>query len=174
VRWAAFCAKRDAIELELQRLRGLRVNPVKIANELIEPALGKPLERETTVFELLRRPDTTHAGLQQLAENAGLAEAVALAPEVVEQVEIQAKYQGYIDRQRDEVARQAAYETLALPESLDYTEVIGLSREVCQKLQTHRPQTLGQAARIQGVTPAAMGLLLVHLKRIGVALGAVL
>ena len=174
VRWAAFCAKREAIELELQRLRSLRVNPTKIAHDLIEPVLGKPLERETTVFELLRRPETTYAGLQQLAERAGLAEAVALSPDVVEQVEIQAKYQGYIDRQRDEVARQAAYETLALPETLDYAEVVGLSREVCQKLQTHRPQTLGQAARIQGVTPAAIGLLLVHLKRLGVALGAAL
>ena len=174
VRWAVFCAKREAIEQELQRLRGLRVNPTKIAHGLIEPVLGKPLERETTVFELLRRPETTYAGLQQLAERAGLAEAVALSPDVVEQVEIQAKYQGYIDRQRDEVARQAAYETLALPETLDYAEVVGLSREVCQKLQTHRPQTLGQAARIQGVTPAAIGLLLVHLKRLGVALGAAL
>lgn len=174
VRWAAFCAKRESIESELQRLRGLRVNPVKVANEWIEPALGKPLERETTMFELLRRPDTTHAGLQQMVEQAGLAEAVSLVPEVVEQVEIQAKYQGYIDRQRDEVARQAAYETLALPDNLDYTEVVGLSREVCQKLQTHRPQTLGQAARIQGVTPAAIGLLLVHLKRLGIALGAAL
>ena len=174
VRWAAFCSKREAIEQELQRLRGLRVNPVKIANALIEPALGKPLERELTMFELLRRPDTTHLGLRRMAEQAGLAEAVSLVPEVVEQVEIQAKYQGYIDRQRDEVARQAAYETLALPDSLDYTDVVGLSREVCQKLQMHRPQTLGQAARIQGVTPAAIGLLLVHLKRLGVALGAAL
>ena len=173
-RWAAFSAKREAIDLEQQRLRALRVNPLKIASELIESALGKPLEREATAYELLRRPDTTHAGLQTLVEQSGLGEAVTLAPAVVEQVEIQAKYQGYIDRQRDEVARQAAYETLALPEALDYTEVIGLSREVCQKLQTHRPQTLGQAARIQGVTPAAIGLLLVHLKRIGVALGAVL
>jgi tRNA uridine 5-carboxymethylaminomethyl modification enzyme len=93
---------------------------------------------------------------------------------VIEQVEIQAKYQGYIDRQRDEVARQATYENLNLPEALDYAEVIGLSREVCQKLQTQRPQTLGQAARIQGITPAAIGLLLVHLKRMGVALGAAL
>ena len=174
VRWAAFCAKREAIELEQQRLRALRVNPLRVSAELLEAALGKPLERETTAFELLRRPDTTHAGLQQLVEQAGLADNVALAPDVVEQVEIQAKYQGYIDRQRDEVARQAAYETLALPEALDYSEVIGLSREVCQKLQAHRPQTLGQAARIQGVTPAAIGLLLVHLKRMGVALGAAL
>ncbi len=174
VRWAAFCAKREAIELEQQRLRALRVNPLRVSAELLEVALGKPLERETTAFELLRRPDTTHAGLQQLVEQAGLADNVALAPDVVEQVEIQAKYQGYIDRQRDEVARQAAYETLALPEALDYSEVIGLSREVCQKLQAHRPQTLGQAARIQGVTPAAFGLLLVHLKRMGVALGAAL
>ena len=126
------------------------------------------------MYELLRRPDTHYAGLQQLAEHAGLAAAVALTPEVIEQVEIQAKYQGYIDRQRDEVARQAAYETLVLPETLNYTDVVGLSREVCQKLQAHRPQTLGQAARIQGVTPAAIGLLLVHLKRLGVALGAVL
>jgi tRNA uridine 5-carboxymethylaminomethyl modification enzyme len=173
-RWTAFCIKRDAIDLEQQRLRALRVNPLKIPNELVEAALGKPLERETTAYELLRRPDTTYVGLQTLVEQSGLGEAVVLAPAVVEQVEIQAKYQGYIERQRDEVVRQAAYETLVLPEALDYTEVIGLSREVCQKLQTHRPQTLGQAARIQGVTPAAIGLLLVHLKRIGVALGAVL
>ena len=174
VRWTAFCAKRDAIEQEQQRLRGLRVNPVKIDAEAVATALGKPLERETTMFELLRRPDTTYAQLLQLAASTGLAEAVALPAEVVEQVEIQAKYQGYIDRQRDEVARQATYENLSLPEALDYTEVIGLSREVCQKLQTQRPQTLGQAARIQGVTPAAIGLLLVHLKRMGVALGAAL
>jgi len=174
VRWAAFCDKRDSIEQEQQRLRGLRVNPQKIAQEVIEPILGKPLERETTMFELLRRPDTNHAQLQQLAAAVDLAETVTLPAEVVEQVEIQAKYQGYIDRQRDEVARQAAYEHLSLPEALDYTEVIGLSREVCQKLQTQRPQTLGQAARIQGITPAAIGLLLVHLKRMGVALGAVL
>lgn len=173
-RWAAFCVKRDAIELEQQRLRGLRVNPAKIESALIASALGKPLERETSMYELLRRPETTYAGLRQLAANAGLAEVVDLAADVIEQVEIQAKYQGYIDRQRDEVARQSAYETLALPETLDYTEVIGLSREVCQKLQTQRPQTLGQAARIQGITPAAIGLLLVHLKRMGVALGAVL
>ncbi len=174
VRWAAFCAKREAIELELQRLRALRVNPGKIDPGLLTLALGKPLERETTMFELLRRPDTTYEGLHQMAVEAELAKALVLAPEVVEQVEIQAKYQGYIDRQRDEVGRQAAYETLVLPDSLDYSEVIGLSREVCQKLQTHRPQTLGQAARIQGVTPAAIGLLLVHLKRLGVALGAAL
>ena len=174
VRWAAFCDKRDAIEREQQRLRALRVNPAKIPGELIESVLGKSLERETSMYELLRRPDTHYAGLQQLAEHAGLAAAVALTPEVIEQVEIQAKYQGYIDRQRDEVARQAAYETLVLPETLNYTDVVGLSREVCQKLQAHRPQTLGQAARIQGVTPAAIGLLLVHLKRLGVALGAVL
>ena len=174
VRWAAFCAKREAIELELQRLRALRVNPGKIDPGLLTLALGKPLERETTMFELLRRPDTTYEGLHQMAVDAELAKALVLAPEVVEQVEIQAKYQGYIDRQRDEVARQAAHETLVLPDSLNYSEVIGLSREVCQKLQTHRPQTLGQAARIQGVTPAAIGLLLVHLKRLGVALGAVL
>jgi tRNA uridine 5-carboxymethylaminomethyl modification enzyme len=174
VRWAAFCTKRDAIEQEQQRLRALRVNPVKLDADAVATVLGKPLERETTMFELLRRPDTTYAQLLQLAVRTGLAEAVALSAEVVEQVEIQAKYQGYIDRQRDEVARQATYENLSLPEALDYTEVIGLSREVCQKLQTQRPQTLGQAARIQGVTPAAIGLLLVHLKRMGVALGAAL
>jgi tRNA uridine 5-carboxymethylaminomethyl modification enzyme len=173
-RWASFCDKREAIELEQQRLRGLRVNPAKIDADAVAMALGKPLERETTMFELLRRPDTTYAQLLQLAASTGLAEAVTLSAEVIEQVEIQAKYQGYIDRQRDEVARQATYENLSLPESLDYTEVIGLSREVCQKLQTQRPQTLGQAARIQGITPAAIGLLLVHLKRMGVALGAVL
>ena len=174
VRWAAFCAKRDAIEQEQQRLRGLRVNPVKMDADAVAAALGKPLERETTMFELLRRPDTTYAQLLQLAAGTGLAEAVTLSAEVIEQVEIQAKYQGYIDRQRDEVARQATYENLSLPEALDYTEVIGLSREVCQKLQTQRPQTLGQAARIQGITPAAIGLLLVHLKRMGVALGTAL
>ena len=171
-RWVAFCVKREAIEQEQQRLRGLRVNPAKIDADTVATVLGKPLERETTMFELLRRPDTTYSQLAQLAVNTGLAEAETLSAEVIEQVEIQAKYQGYIDRQRDEVARQATYENLSLPETLDYSDVIGLSREVCQKLQAQRPQTLGQAARIQGMTPAAIGLLLVHLKRMGVALGA--
>jgi tRNA uridine 5-carboxymethylaminomethyl modification enzyme len=123
--------------------------------------LGKPLEREYRLFDLLRRPEVTYPTLLTLP---GAGEGV-MQPEVLEQVEIQAKYHGYIERQKEEVARNQANEELRLPDGLDYGEVRGLGIEVQQKLNQHRPETLGQAARIQGVTPAAISLLLVHLKK---------
>ena len=123
--------------------------------------LGKGIEREYTLTELLKRPDVTYASLMTLP---GAGEAVASA-QVAEQVEIQTKYHGYIQRQQEEVARQAQYENTLLPQDIDYRVVKGLSSEVQQKLNQHKPETVGQASRISGVTPAAISLLLVHLKR---------
>lgn len=161
-RWAAFNHKREAIELEAQRLRDTWVSPRLVGEADAIRVVGKPLEREYRLYDLLRRPEASYAGLMTLPE----AGPGVLAPEVIEQVEIQAKYQGYIERQREEVAKAASSETLVLPADLDYKSVHGLSIEVQQRLNQHRPETLGQASRIQGVTPAAISLLLVHLKKI--------
>jgi tRNA uridine 5-carboxymethylaminomethyl modification enzyme len=162
VRWAAFSTKREAIAREQERLRSTWVHPSKVSAEDATRVLGKPLEREYTLHDLLRRPDVDHASLMtlEIGEGAGL-----LDPQVVEQVEIQAKYQGYIDRQLDEVAKSLANEEARLPDDFDYSQVGGLSKEVQQKLALHRPQTIGQASRIQGITPAAISMLLVYLKR---------
>ena len=141
-RWGAFNRKRDAIEREQQRLMGMYVSA--------------GFHERRSIYELLRRPENNYARL--------VSEPVD-DPAVAEQIEIQAKYEGYIERQRDEVARRAAMESRALPPTLDYREVKGLSAEVQQKLNRHRPETIGQASRISGVTPAAISLLLVHLKR---------
>ncbi len=160
-RWAAYCRKRDAIFAEQERLKSIWVNPRVVDAALATAVLGKPLEREYTLSDLLRRPNVSYAALMTLPQaGEGVGDV-----DVAEQVEIQAKYGGYIDRQRDEVARQEAHESLRLPDDLDYDAVRGLSVEVRQKLARHRPETLGQASRIQGVTPAAISLLLVHLKR---------
>jgi tRNA uridine 5-carboxymethylaminomethyl modification enzyme len=123
--------------------------------------LGKPIEREYSLFDLLRRPDVTYASLMTLP---GTPEPIAHAA-AIEQLDILAKYQGYIDRQQDEVERHRATEDTRLPEDIDYAAVGGLSREAQQKLTQHRPETLGQASRIQGMTPAAISLLRVHLKK---------
>jgi tRNA uridine 5-carboxymethylaminomethyl modification enzyme len=161
-RWRAFNEKRDAIECEVQRLRNTWVSPRMIGEADAIRVVGKPLEREYRLFDLLRRPEASYAGLMSLPDmNGGV-----VAADVIEQVEIQAKYQGYIERQRDDVAKAEAGETLILPPELDYRTVHGLSIEVQQKLNQHRPETLGQASRIQGVTPAAISLLLVHLKKL--------
>ena len=120
------------------------------------------MEREQRYFELLRRPETSYASLMSLP---GAPDARETDPQVIEQIEIAAKYQGYIDRQQEEVAKQAQAEATRLPVELDYAEVRGLSKEVQQKLNQHKPETIGQAGRIQGVTPAAISLLLVWLKR---------
>ena len=170
VRWEAFCRKRDAVSRESERLRALWVNPNNLPAAEAERVLGKAIEREYNLADLLRRPGVTHAGLMSLADGRftspeleGL-DAVSRGT-VVEQVEIAAKYAGYIDRQRDEVQRSAYYENLSLPEDLDYLQIPALSIEVRQKLNRHRPQTLGQASRISGITPAAISLLLIHLRR---------
>ncbi|MDM7456232.1 MAG: tRNA uridine-5-carboxymethylaminomethyl(34) synthesis enzyme MnmG [Tepidimonas sp.] len=171
VRWDAFCRKRDAVSRETERLKSTWVNPRIVSTAEAERVLGKSIDHEYSLFDLLRRPGVSYAALMSLeggrfAEPAVSHEALAeLYAPVVEQVEIGAKYAGYIERQRDEVQRAAAYEHLKLPADLDYMQVAALSIEVRQKLQKHRPETLGQAARISGVTPAAISLLLIHLKR---------
>ncbi|HLU76833.1 MAG TPA: tRNA uridine-5-carboxymethylaminomethyl(34) synthesis enzyme MnmG [Burkholderiales bacterium] len=160
-RWDAFARKRDAIAAEQQRLCSTWINPRVVDDATATEILGKPLEREHTLQELLKRPEVDYERLHRLP-GAG---APHPDPDVAAQVEIQVKYAGYIARQQEEVARQAQYESTPLPANLDYRSVKGLSAEVQQKLNEHRPETIGQAARIQGVTPAALSLLLVHLKR---------
>jgi tRNA uridine 5-carboxymethylaminomethyl modification enzyme len=160
-RWDSFARKRDAIAREAERLKGTWMNPRILARADAERVLGQPLEREHTLADLLKRPDVSYAALMTLpGAGPGTGDA-----DVAAQVEIQAKYAGYIARQQDEVARHAAHESTVLPRDLDYGAVRGLSVEVRQKLALHRPETIGQASRIQGVTPAAISLLLVHLKR---------
>lgn len=160
VRWTRFCEKREAIARETQRWKAAWARPTEIPFDKQIDTLGQELEREHSLFDLLRRPNVGFDALKDW-----LPEAAGVAPEVAEQVEISAKYAGYIDRQKTEVERQLAQERLAIPADMDYAAVRGLSREVQQKLTQQRPETLGQAARIQGITPAAISLLLVHLKR---------
>ncbi len=161
VRWQAFEQKRESIAREQERLRNTWVNPRNLPAEDAVRVLGKPIEREYSLHELLRRPDVNYASLLTLpGAGAGVDDG-----KVAEQVETQAKYHGYIERQRDEIGRSEQYETLGLPDDLDYREVRGLSIEVQQKLNQHKPETVGQAARISGITPAAISLLLVHIKR---------
>jgi tRNA uridine 5-carboxymethylaminomethyl modification enzyme len=160
-RWARFEAKREAIARETERLKATWINPRIVSRETSERLLGQALEREYSLFDLLRRPAASHAALMELFG----AVPVITDPQVIEQVEIQAKYQGYIERQREEVSYLASQERTLLPPGLDYARVRGLSKEVQQKLSAHRPQTVGEASRISGITPAAISLLLVHLKR---------
>ncbi|MDO8990856.1 MAG: tRNA uridine-5-carboxymethylaminomethyl(34) synthesis enzyme MnmG [Sideroxyarcus sp.] len=160
VRWQAFEEKREKISRELERLKSTWVNPRMLDKADAERVLGKEIEREYSLYDLLRRPEVSYAALMTLPG----AQATE-ASEVAEQVEILAKYQGYIERQVGEIARQEGQETTKLPENMDYSVVRGLSIEVRQKLNQHQPQTVGQAGRISGVTPAAISLLLVHLKR---------
>ena len=160
-RWEAFCRKRDRVASELERLKSTWINP-----RLVDPAdairvLGAPLERDASLAELLRRPGVDYATLMRLpGAGTGLDDV-----EVAAQVEVTTKYAGYIDRQNEEIARRAGQESLSLPADLDYARVRGLSIEVQQRLNQYRPATIGQAARLPGVTPAAISLLLVHLKR---------
>ena len=161
VRWEAFCRKRDAIAAEQERLKTTWVNPKLTPVDDCIRVLGKAIEHEYNLFELLRRPEISYASLLTLP-GAGEAQSNAA---VIEQLEISAKYQGYIDRQAEEVAKSASYENTVLPPDLDYGAVAGLSNEVRQKLAQHKPQTIGQASRVQGITPAAVSLLLIHLKR---------
>jgi tRNA uridine 5-carboxymethylaminomethyl modification enzyme len=162
-RWDAYCRKRDAIELERERLESTSISPQRVSADDALRVLGQPLDRDRTLAELLRRPQVDYRAVHTLA---GAGDGVA-DDAVAEQVEIATKYAGYIDRQRAEIARQLAQETAPLPRDLDYAQVRGLSIEVQQKLSAHRPETIGQASRISGVTPAAISLLLVHLKRGG-------
>ncbi|MCM8595946.1 tRNA uridine-5-carboxymethylaminomethyl(34) synthesis enzyme MnmG [Accumulibacter sp.] len=164
-RWAAFCAKREAIERETQRLKAVWLRPGDVPDEQAVAILGKPLDREYRLYDLLRRPGVSHRDLVTLPTGRDSGAVPGGHPAVVEQVEIQAKYLGYIDRQHEEVARSLASEQLRFPELFDFSSVHGLSSEVRQRLVAQRPQTIGQASRIQGVTPAAIAILLVHVKR---------
>jgi tRNA uridine 5-carboxymethylaminomethyl modification enzyme len=160
-RWDAFRRKRDAIGREQERLKSTWVNPRSVAADVAERVLGGPIEREYSLMDLLKRPGVSYASLGELsAEASPVADAAVAA-----QLEIQAKYQGYVSRQREEIERLGRYEGMALPLDLDYGEVRGLSIEVQQKLNQHRPETIGQASRVSGITPAAISLLLVHLRR---------
>jgi tRNA uridine 5-carboxymethylaminomethyl modification enzyme len=160
-RWQAFEQKREAIETESQRLHCTWIRPDDASEEQAQHVLGTTLSREYRLSDLLRRPEVSYAGLMTLPKaGPGVDDGV-----VAEQLEIQAKYAGYIERQQEEIKRHRRYETLVLPENLDYGKVRGLSNEVRQKLEQHRPATIGQASRVAGVTPAAISLLLVHLKK---------
>jgi tRNA uridine 5-carboxymethylaminomethyl modification enzyme len=159
LRWGAFCAKRDAIEHETARWKATWARPQAIPVDQQVAVLGQPLEREHSLFDLLRRPDVSYGSL-----SAWITDPVE-DTEVARQVETAAKYAGYIDRQKSEVEKHLAQAMTAIPRDFDYASVRGLSREVQQRLAQHRPETVGQAGRIQGVTPAAISLLLVHLKR---------
>ncbi|HEY1078153.1 MAG TPA: tRNA uridine-5-carboxymethylaminomethyl(34) synthesis enzyme MnmG [Fontimonas sp.] len=162
-RWAAFDRKREAIDGARERLRSLWLKPAQLRDRAIVDVFGEPSnDSGLSGLDLLRRPEGSYAALQQL----GLV-AQDTAPVVAEQVEIEAKYAGYIQRQQTEIDRNLRYEQAPLPQALDYAAVTGLSTEVRQKLASHRPQTVGQAARIAGITPAAVSLLLVHLKKSG-------
>ena len=160
-RWDAFCRKREAVERESERLRATWVNPRVIDANAVATVVGQALERDYTLHELLKRPDVGYAALMRLP---GMGPAVD-DPQVAEQVEVRAKYEGYIDRQRDEIERRERHETTPLPADLDYSTLRGLSVEVQQKLNRHKPETIGQAARISGVTPAAVSILIVYAKR---------
>lgn len=161
VRWSAFARKRDAVARERERLKSTWVNPAAVAAHAPR-VLGGELERDYTLAELLRRPEVSYAALMTLP---GAAPHAPLEPQAAEQVEIQTKYHGYIDRQQEEIERHRQHESTPLPRDIDYANLRGLSREVQQKLNQHRPETVGQASRISGVTPAAISILLVHARR---------
>jgi tRNA uridine 5-carboxymethylaminomethyl modification enzyme len=166
-RWQEFERKRAIVSRETERLRSTWVNPRRVAREEALRVIGQELEHEYTLAELLRRPEVNYATLASLRtiDGEALGAPPPMRPEDAMQVEIQIKYAGYIARQELEVARHEHFENLALPAAIDYSTVRGLSIEVAQKLSVQRPETLGQAARISGVTPAAISLLLVHLKK---------
>jgi tRNA uridine 5-carboxymethylaminomethyl modification enzyme len=172
-RWDAFCRKRDAVSRETERLKSTWVNPRNLPGEESERVLGKAIDHEYNLFDLLRRPGVAYGELTGMSGGRYISADVSretlgdLHGAVVEQVEIAAKYSGYIDRQKEEVERAAYYEGLKLPADLDYMQVMALSIEARQKLAKHRPETLGQASRISGITPATISLLLIHLKKGG-------
>jgi tRNA uridine 5-carboxymethylaminomethyl modification enzyme len=163
VRWEFFSRKQEAVAREQARLRQTFVQPAPddVSRETQEKVLGKALEHEYSLFELLRRPEVSYEQMLSMGE-LGLGE---LDPAVREQVEIAAKYQGYIDRQKDEITKQKGSENIKLDGAIDYNDVHGLSIEARQKLMMHKPETIGQAGRISGITPATISLLLVYLKR---------
>jgi len=168
-RWNVFCRKQEAVSRETSRLQDIWIGPKHASAQAVSGLLGQDLSHECSLADILRRPGITYEAVTGLADGlwspGTLDDDLGLAQQISDQVEISIKYQGYIDRQAVEIARQEHNESFPLPESLDYTQVLGLSKEVQQKLNLHKPETLGQAGRISGVTPAALSLLLVHLKK---------
>jgi tRNA uridine 5-carboxymethylaminomethyl modification enzyme len=175
-RWSAFNRKRDAVAREVERLKTSWVRPAVLPDADAQRLLGAAIEHEYSLAELLTRPDVGFDQVAEVASIAGSTEGVsretlhaefgvALADTVIEQVQISIKYAGYIDKQNRDVERSVHFEGLPLPEGIDYAKVHALSFEARQKLDKHRPETLGQASRISGITPAAISLLLVHLKK---------
>jgi tRNA uridine 5-carboxymethylaminomethyl modification enzyme len=168
-RWNVFCRKQEAVSRETSRLQDIWIGPKHASAQAVSGLLGQDLSHECSLADILRRPGITYEAITSLANGMWAPEVLdddlGLAQQISDQVEISIKYQGYIDRQAVEIARQEHNESFPLPESLDYTQVLGLSKEVQQKLNLHKPETLGQAGRISGVTPAALSLLLVHLKK---------
>jgi tRNA uridine 5-carboxymethylaminomethyl modification enzyme len=166
IRWEAFCRKRDAVEKEVQRLRSTWVNPRMMPPDSARAVLGKEIEREYLLSDLIKRPNVSYLSLMEMVYHEEVSLPKGVPPgDVAEQVEIQIKYEGYIARQQEEIERQQAHEDQQIPSVFDFEGITSLSFEVRQKLKTHRPQTVGQASRISGVTPAAISLLLIHLKR---------
>ncbi|MFV9474140.1 tRNA uridine-5-carboxymethylaminomethyl(34) synthesis enzyme MnmG [Advenella sp. RU8] len=166
-RWEFFCRKRDNVNSEIKRLAGTRVHPKTYSPEQVNAILGKPLERDYTLVDLLKRPNVNYKDLVSASTATGenFSSETVLSESEIEQIEIQVKYAGYISRQQEEVRRQSTYEDQKIPTDLNYDEVGNLSFEVRQKLRENRPETIGQAGRISGVTPAAIALLLIHIKR---------
>lgn len=166
LRWDAFNRKREAVEKEVQRLRSTWVNPRMMPSDSARAVLGKEIEREYLLSDLIKRPNVSYQSLMAMTYHEGVDLPKGVPPgEVAEQVEIQIKYEGYIARQQEEIDRQQTYEGQEIPDEFDFEGITSLSFEVRQKLKAHRPQTVGQASRISGVTPAAISLLLIHLKR---------
>jgi tRNA uridine 5-carboxymethylaminomethyl modification enzyme len=159
-RWEAFSRKQEAVAKEQQRLKKTFVQPANVSRETQQAVLGKVLGHEYSLFELLRRPEVSYQGLLDLIPTDAV-----LSAEVKEQVEIAAKYQGYIDRQKDEIAKQKESEHIKLGDAIDYDDVHGLSTEARQKLAQHQPETIGQAGRISGITPATISILMIYMKR---------
>ena len=160
-RWQIFSEKMESIEQEKQRLQTTWIQPKTDAGKRAEEKLGKPLSHEYSLLDLLKRPELTFADIEAISE------VTVENPQVSEQIEIQVKYAGYIDRQKDEIEKLKRHEETKLPLDFDFDRVKGLSNEVKQKLMDHKPETLGQAGRIPGVTPAAISLLLIYLKKSG-------
>lgn len=167
-RWDAFNRKRDAVANEIERLRGTWINPRMVSRETLEEVMGQGIEREYSLHDLLKRPQVGYRTLGKLVDKEGVRvlSDLGLDPVVETQVEIEVKYAGYVSRQQLEVERRAAFDEQQIPEDIVYSEIKGLSTEVILKLDAARPQTIGQAGRVAGVTPAAVSVLLVHLKRL--------
>ena len=165
VRWDVFNRKRDAVSREIERLKSTWISPRVISRERAAEVLGKDIEREYSLSDILKRPNMSYQKLALLTEGDDASHEWIHAADWSEQVEIQIKYEGYIARQQEEVKKHQAYEKTGIPQDIDYDDIVSLSFEVRQKLKAHRPETVGQASRISGITPAAISLLLIHLKR---------